>query len=85
MTDLERRLAFALADMVIQNCGRETDKPDVYWTDFLCVHKQALMLLVEMGVMEDAHPEEKFAERWERLFYARFRPNWQWELGQREP
>lgn len=80
MTDLEKRLIDVLGRMVQQHLSLDHLGKDVYWTDFIAINKEALMLLTELGVMEDVLPEKKFAERWERLFYARFVENWVWKL-----
>ena len=78
MTDLEKNLIEALGVMVQQHCDH--DKKEVYETGFIATNKDALTLLVRVGVMEEKYPEQKYGIRWERLFYAKFVENWLWKL-----
>ncbi len=46
----------------------------VYSADHLSAHNNAMRLPVEVKVMEEVYPEEKFRDRCERLYYAKFIP-----------
>jgi uncharacterized membrane protein len=81
MTQLERRLIYDLADMVAQHCD---EKDGIYDTGCISTNKQALITLVELGIMEEQYKEKKFAERWERWYYAKFVPNWEQKLAKGE-
>lgn len=50
MTKLERRLIIALAEMVAQNCYESPD--GIFDSGFIGSHKDAMQLLVELGVMK---------------------------------
>ena len=72
-SDLEKKLLTVLAGMVAQNC---TQRMGVYETGWVGVHKEAMILLVEHGIMED--PRDGYA----RGYWAKFSKVTPWGTSQ---
>lgn len=74
MTQEQKTLTYALADMVAQHCHEEKG---VYDTGCITTNKEALILLCDLGVMKEEYPEKDYRNSWTRWFYASFIPGWE--------
>lgn len=70
-TPLERELKWLLADVIDQALSADDD--EILDTGCIRIYKDALMMLVQLGVMEECYPEKNYSESWTRWYYAKFK------------
>lgn len=78
MTDLEKELAYALADVLIQNCAEEelAGKDECVFSGFIRSHSTALRLMVRLGIFKDRFPGKQDDDYY-RGYEALAPPNWE--------